>query len=77
VKSAVRVRQKKMFRVHVGPVLLSVLRLLRHILLVLPLLAIAPAYGADVLLVDDDDNSPDVRGYYTAALDALGVSYTV
>ena len=77
MKSAVRVRQKKMFRVHVGPVLLSVLRLLRHILLVLPLLAIAPAYGADVLLVDDDDNSPDVRGYYTAALDALGVSYTV
>lgn len=29
----------------------------------------------DVLLVDDDDNTPDVRGYYTAPLDALGVSY--
>ena len=24
-----------------------------------------------ILLVDDDDNSPDVRGYYTTALDAL------
>jgi len=30
-----------------------------------------------VLLVDDDNNSPDVRPYYTAALDALGVSYDV
>lgn len=28
-----------------------------------------------VLLVDDDDNSPDVRATYTAALDALGVGY--
>ncbi|MHC4082674.1 MAG: S8 family serine peptidase, partial [Planctomycetota bacterium] len=26
-----------------------------------------------VLLVDDDDNNPDVRSYYTDALDALGV----
>ncbi|HNB51081.1 MAG TPA: choice-of-anchor B family protein [Anaerolineales bacterium] len=30
-----------------------------------------------VLLVDDDDNSPNVRSYYTAALDALGVDYNV
>ncbi|MFN2134187.1 MAG: FG-GAP-like repeat-containing protein [Anaerolineae bacterium] len=30
-----------------------------------------------VLLVDDDDNSPDVRPTYEAALDALGVSYDV
>jgi hypothetical protein len=28
-----------------------------------------------VLLVDDDDNSPDVRSYYTSALDALGVDF--
>ncbi len=31
----------------------------------------------DVLLVDDDDNSPDVRSYYTNALDNLGLSYQV
>jgi hypothetical protein len=30
-----------------------------------------------VLLVDDDNDSPDVRPYYTTALDALGVSYDV
>ncbi len=30
-----------------------------------------------VLLVDDDNNSPDVRPYYTAALDTLGISYDV
>ena len=30
-----------------------------------------------VLLVDDDNDSPDVRPYYTAALDNLGVSYDV
>jgi hypothetical protein len=30
-----------------------------------------------VLLVDDDDNSPNVRAYYTDALDALGISYDV
>jgi hypothetical protein len=30
-----------------------------------------------VLLVDDDDNSPDVRSYYTDALDGLGVSYDI
>ena len=28
-----------------------------------------------VLLVDDDDNSPDVRSFYTAALDAAGIPY--
>jgi len=30
-----------------------------------------------ILLVDDDDNGPDVRATYTAALDALGRSYDV
>ncbi|MCO5189504.1 MAG: extracellular metalloproteinase [Anaerolineae bacterium] len=30
-----------------------------------------------ILLVDDDDNSPNVQGTYTAALDALGESYVV
>jgi hypothetical protein len=30
-----------------------------------------------VLLVDDDDNSPNVRSYYEAALSALGVPYDV
>lgn len=30
-----------------------------------------------LLLVDDDDNAPDVRSYYTAALDALGVAYDI
>ena len=30
-----------------------------------------------VLLVDDDDNNPNVRSYYTAALDALGQPYAV
>ncbi len=28
-----------------------------------------------VLLVDDDDNSPDARSYYTDALDGLGIDY--
>jgi hypothetical protein len=32
---------------------------------------------ACVLLVDDDQNGPDVRIYYTSALDELGVSYDV
>jgi serine protease AprX len=37
-----------------------------------------PALRApSILLVDDDDNSPDVRGYYTDALDALGYDYDV
>lgn len=30
-----------------------------------------------ILLVDDDDNSPDVRSYYTDALDAMGLAYDV
>ena len=30
-----------------------------------------------ILLVDDDDNSPDVRATYTAALDGLGLGYDV
>jgi hypothetical protein len=30
-----------------------------------------------ILLVDDDDNTPDVRSFYTAALDALGRPYQV
>lgn len=30
-----------------------------------------------VLLVDDDNDAPDVRPYYTAALDNLGISYDV
>jgi hypothetical protein len=30
-----------------------------------------------ILLVDDDDNSPDVRSYYTDALDGLGQFYDV
>ncbi len=33
--------------------------------------------GALILLVDDDDNSPDVRSYYTETLDALGVWYDI
>jgi hypothetical protein len=33
--------------------------------------------GSGILLVDDDDNSPDVRAYYTAALDSLGKSYQI
>ena len=32
---------------------------------------------ADILLVDDDDNGPDVRSYYTTALDAIGVDYHI
>ena len=30
-----------------------------------------------ILVVDDDDNAPDVRATYTGALDALGLSYDV
>jgi M6 family metalloprotease-like protein len=33
--------------------------------------------GNEVLLVDDDDNGPDVRTYYTFTLDSLGKSYDV
>ncbi len=31
----------------------------------------------EILLVDDDDNTPDVRSYYTDALDSLGLDYDV
>ena len=30
-----------------------------------------------ILLVDDDDNAPDVRAYYTDALNSLGFSYDI
>ena len=30
-----------------------------------------------ILLVDDDTNDPDIRPYYTAALDGLGVAYDI
>ncbi len=30
-----------------------------------------------ILLVDDDDNAPDVRSYYTEALDALAADYDI
>ncbi len=30
-----------------------------------------------ILVVDDDDNSPDVRSFYTAAFDSLGLDYDV
>ncbi|RLE19141.1 MAG: hypothetical protein DRJ65_20610, partial [Acidobacteria bacterium] len=30
-----------------------------------------------ILLVDDDDNSPDVRATYTATLDAMGLAYDI
>lgn len=33
--------------------------------------------SAPILLVDDDDNTPNVRSFYTAALDALGQSYEI
>ena len=36
----------------------------------------SPVFSADVLLVDDD-NTPDVRFYYTSTLDALAVSYGI
>src|SRR4051812_18959231 len=51
-----------------------------------PTLARAPAQqtvslaaGAtpSILLVDDDTNDPDVRAYYTDALDGLGVDYDI
>ncbi|MCB8942989.1 MAG: M20/M25/M40 family metallo-hydrolase [Ardenticatenaceae bacterium] len=32
---------------------------------------------ACILLVDDDNNAPDVRPYYTAALDNLGAAYDI
>ncbi len=36
-----------------------------------------PQLTSPTLLVDDDDNEPDVRTYYTEALDALGWNYAV
>ena len=30
-----------------------------------------------ILLVDDDDNAPDTRSFYTAALDTLGYEYNL
>ncbi len=33
--------------------------------------------GNTILLVDDDDNAPDVRSYYTDAISALGKSFDV
>jgi len=33
--------------------------------------------GISVLLVDDDDNVPDVRSYYTEAMSSLGLQYEV
>ena len=36
-----------------------------------------PNAPAQILLVDDDDNDPDVRSYYTAALSALGATYDI
>jgi uncharacterized repeat protein (TIGR01451 family) len=35
----------------------------------------AIAAAPRILLVDDDTNDPDIRPYYTAALDGLGVAY--
>ncbi|MCP5417661.1 MAG: S8 family serine peptidase [Chromatiaceae bacterium] len=37
----------------------------------------APQGEASILLVDDDDNDPDTLAYYTAALNASGVTYDV
>ena len=45
----------------------------RWLLCCLLVLFTLPVFGADILLVDDDDNSPDVRSYYTAALNALSL----
>src|SRR5258706_8296401 len=44
-----------------------------------PSQAHALAVGATprILLVDDDTNNPDVRSYFTAALDGLGVDYDI
>jgi hypothetical protein len=42
-----------------------------------PTVTALPASGAPVLLVDDDDNNPDMRSAYSSALDALGQSYDI
>jgi hypothetical protein len=38
---------------------------------------VQPQGSASILLVDDDDNSPDVESYYAAALNALGKTYDI
>ena len=42
-----------------------------------PVYSLHTADAPSILLVDDDDNSPDVQGTYTFILDALGVDYDV
>ncbi|MAB82453.1 MAG: hypothetical protein CMJ24_03325 [Phycisphaerae bacterium] len=37
----------------------------------------ATSPGLKVLLIDDDDNEPDVRSYYTGPLGELGIEYVV
>ncbi|NUM46312.1 MAG: hypothetical protein HUU38_16535, partial [Anaerolineales bacterium] len=41
-----------------------------------PLDTRTPMAGS-ILLVDDDDNGPDVQAYYTTVLDAMGLSYDI
>jgi List-Bact-rpt repeat protein/S-layer family protein len=38
---------------------------------------VQPQGSASILLVDDDDNSPDVESYYATALNALGKTYDI
>jgi hypothetical protein len=38
---------------------------------------VQPSGPPSILLVDDDDNTPDVRSYYTQILDALGKPYQI
>ncbi len=42
---------------------------------VLQMASLADGANPRILLVDDDTNDPDVRPYFTAALDGLGVAY--
>lgn len=62
---------------YTDPVLTRTARWLRHYLVLLLALFATPVFSADVLLVDDDDNAPDIHLNYTAALDDLGVSYDI
>src|SRR5689334_10346250 len=39
--------------------------------------SLAASASPRILLVDDDTNDPDVRPYFTAALDGLGASYDI
>ena len=41
-----------------------------------PFSEMAPG-DVSILLVDADDNSPNVQGYYAATLDALGYDFTI